>query len=93
MSVCLKFFISVMIGFSRAQLDQINQHPKSKKESKASTLDNELWGLCFLKHEKEYVTWPQDFVLVFGVRCSLQDADLTQYFNFPPIPVIYLKSG
>ena len=56
MSVCLKFFISVMIGFSRAQLDQINQHPKSEKESKASTLDNELWGLCFLKHEKEYVT-------------------------------------
>ena len=96
-SVCCVYFyecvvkvvyISIMFGFSRAQLDQINQHPKSKEESKVTTLENELQGLCFLNRKREDVTWPRVFMLFFGVRGSLQDADLIQYCNFPQIPVI-----
>lgn len=33
-------FTSLLLGPTRAQLDQINQHPKSKEESKVSNLGN-----------------------------------------------------
>lgn len=68
-------FISLLLGLSRSQPVQINQHPKSKEESRVTTLRN--WSY------RDYVlwtvkgnTWPDlEFLynsLVWETACKMQ---------------------